>query len=129
MKKEGGKYILGIRAWDERTAEQDRSAMWSASQVRMGNESSRQREDQMGRAQTDVPGSPTTSALSFCGEISQGEKQRPFSGEQGFPRGFLSGLGARVSGDDYLECCIQVNDLEWDWRGRSAVLAGYWLLL
>lgn len=86
--------------------------MWGASQAETWNESSRQREEQMGRAQTDVSGSPTTSALSFCGQISQVEKQRPFSGEQGFPRGFLSGLGAQVSGDDYLEC-IQADDPDW----------------
>lgn len=46
------------------------------------------------------------------------------SGEQGFPRGFLSGLGARVSGDDYLEC-IQADDPDWGWREGSAVLAEF----
>lgn len=105
--------MLGIRALDERRTEQDRSAMWGASQAEMWNESSRQREDQMGRVQTDVSGTPTTSALSFCDQISQVEKQRPFSGKQGFPRGFPSGFGAQVSSDNYLECCFQVDDLGW----------------
>lgn len=87
--------------------------------VEIWNGSSRQREDQMGRARSDrFPATPTTSALSFCFQISQVAQV-----SKDFPGVFCLVWGLRC-----LEC-IQVDDPDWGWRDGSADVAEYCLLL